>query len=76
MSDQLNSWIKDESHHDILLMHLMKRYHGLKNVLALLDKKSREPFNCLKSINEKLKVCIIKHNLIQDTEPFSMHQFT
>ena len=64
MSDQLNSLIKDESHYDILLMHLMKKYHGLKGVLGLLDKTFREPLNCLKSINENLKVCISKHALL------------
>lgn len=65
MPDDLNKYIKDESHYDILLMHLIKKYHGLKTVMSLLQEKSKEPLTCLKSIKEKLEVC---GNLLQ-----SMH---
>ena len=61
ISDQLNDLIKDQSHLDILLMHLMKKHHGPQGVLNLLadkHKKCWEPFNCLRLIKEKLKVCI------------------
>lgn len=54
---QLNSLIKDESH-DVLLMHLIKKYHGLQSVLNLLNEQHREPIKCLKSIKKKLEVCI------------------
>ena len=57
MPKDLNDYIKDESHYDILLMHLIKKYHGLKTVMGLLQEKSKEPLNCLKSIKEKLEVC-------------------
>ena len=67
ISDQLNNLIKDQSHHDILLMHLMKKHHGSQGVLNLLadkHKKCWEPFNCLKLIKEKLQVYIITRNYI------------
>lgn len=60
ISDQLNTLVKDQSHHDILLMHLLKKYHGPQGVLGLLAEKHRkcwEPLNCLKLIKEQLKVC-------------------
>ena len=62
ISDQLNDLIKDQSHLDILLMHLMKKHHGPQGVLNLLvdkHKKCWEPFNCLTSIKENLKVYIM-----------------
>ena len=57
LPDDLNNYIKDESHCDILLMHLIKKHHGIKSVMALLEEKSKEPLTCLKSIKEKLEVC-------------------
>ena len=41
-------------------MHLIKKCHGLKGVLSLLDKKYREPLVFLQSIKEKLEVCTPK----------------
>lgn len=61
ISDHLNDLVEDQSHHDILLMHLIKKHHGPQGVLHLLNDKHRkcwEPLNCLKIIQEKLKVCI------------------
>ena len=56
MSDDLNHYIKDESHFDILLMHLIKKCHSLKTVMGLLEEKCKEPLTCLKSLKEKLEV--------------------
>ena len=63
ISDQLNLLIKDQSHLDILLMYLMKKYHGPQGVLNVLAEKHKacwEPLNFLKQIKEKLKVCITR----------------
>lgn len=52
--------IKDQSHCDILLMHLMKKYHGLQGVLNLLsDRYSNcwKSFSFLVLLKGKLKVC-------------------
>ena len=67
ISDHLNQLIKDQSHHNILLMHLIKKHHGPQAVLNLLNEKNRkhwEPFNCLEKIQEKLKVCITEHAVV------------
>ena len=60
ISDQINALVNDQSHYDILLMHLMKKHHGVQGVLSVLAEKHRklwEPFGCLKKIKENLKVC-------------------
>lgn len=64
ISGEINNLVKDQSHCDVLLMHLMKKYHGpqgVLNVLAEKHKKCWESLNCLKLINEKLKVCTTMH---------------
>ena len=60
VSDELNLRIKDQSHCDILLMHLIKKYHGPQGVLNLLSERyinCWKDFNFFVSLNEKLKVC-------------------
>ena len=60
MSERLISLIKDESHCDILLMHLIKKYHGPQGVLNLLSDKYKKwwkYFTFFATIKEKLKVC-------------------
>ena len=67
ISDQLNELVKDASHRDILLMYLMKKYHGPQGILNLLAEKHKkfwEPLNCLKLIKEELKVCTTTHMAI------------
>ena len=61
ISDQLNDLIKDKQHHEVLLMHLIRRHHGPQGVLNYLDDNYRfywEPLDCLKQIKEQLKVCL------------------
>ena len=62
MSEVINSLVKDTSHYNTLLMHLMKRWHGPRGVLNLLSEENKrwwEHFNCFRYIKEELKVFIL-----------------
>ena len=66
ISHPLNSLIK-ELHYDVLLMHLIKKCHGLKGVLNLLHEKQTGSLKCLESIQKELMVCATYIHTMQNT---------
>lgn len=62
VSDDVNHLVEDQTHFDILLMHLIKKFHGLRGVLHLLCEENKEwwmHFTGFNNVKERLKVCFI-----------------
>ena len=77
-SDQLNLLINDQSHCDILLMHLIKKYYGPQGVLNLLSERHRhcwKDFSFFVSLQEKLKVCTMKTIVATYMYSTYLHQY-
>jgi len=63
VSEKINQLVEDKTHYEMLLMCLIKKYHGPHGVLHLLSDKNKDwwiNFNCFKDIVKTLKV----HSLI------------
>ena len=60
IADQINNLVSEQCYYDVLLMHLITKYHGPRGVLKRLSEENEwcNSFTSFKSIIQELQVCI------------------
>ena len=49
VSDDINSIVTNQSHYDIMLVHLIEKFHGPRGILNIFSEEKKEWWNSFES---------------------------